>query len=160
MQVQGHFFCTNMISRMKNIGIAVPVGILVLALGGCAVAPPSGPSIVALPRSGEPLGQFQQDDYACRDYASRSSDASGQAQNATTNSVNAAALGTLGGAAIGALFGAAAGNAGAGAAIGAGSGVLLGGSAGANGAQASANGIQARYDAAYAQCTSSKGNVI
>src|ERR1700744_5783982 len=129
MQVQGHFFCTNMISRMKNIGIAVPVGILVLALGGCAVAPPSGPSIVALPRSGETLGQFQQNDYACRDYANRSTDPNGSAsQAATTNSVNSAALGTLGGAAIGALIGAAAGNAGAGAAIGAGSGLLVGGS--------------------------------
>ena len=122
--------------------------------------PPSGPSIVALPRSGEPLGQFQQDDYSCRDYAYHSTDASGAAQSATTNSVNSAALGTVGGAAVGALIGAAAGNAGAGAAIGAGSGLLLGSSAGANGAQYSAMGMQARYDAAYAQCMTSKGNTI
>ncbi len=145
---------------MQPLSLAIPVGLVVLALGGCAVAPPSGPSIVALPRSGKPLGQFQQDDYGCRDYAYRSTDASGAAQNATTNSVNSAALGTVGGAAIGALIGAAAGNAGAGAAIGAGSGLLLGGSAGANGAQYSAMGMQARYDAAYAQCMTSKGNTI
>jgi hypothetical protein len=149
-----------MISTMKPIRVAIPVGVVALALGGCAVVPPSGPSVVALPRSGEPLSQFQQDDYACRDYAFRSTDASGAAQNATTNSVNSAALGTVGGAAVGALIGAAAGNAGAGAAIGAGSGLLVGGSAGANGAQYSAMGLQARYDAAYAQCMTSKGNTI
>lgn len=150
-----------MISSLKSIRVALPVGAVALALlGGCAVVPPSGPSIVALPRSGEPLNQFQQDDYSCRDYAYHSSDAAGAAQSSTTNSVNSAAVGTLGGAAVGALIGAAAGNAGAGAAIGAGSGLLLGGAAGANGAQYSANSMQARYDAAYAQCMTSKGNTI
>ncbi|MFM0645737.1 glycine zipper family protein [Paraburkholderia bryophila] len=150
-----------MISSTKSIGIAIPVAVMALALGGCAVMPPSGPSVVAMPRSGEPLGQFQQDDYACRDYANRSTDPNGTAsQAATTNSVNSAALGTLGGAAVGALIGAAAGNAGAGAAIGAGSGLLLGGANGANGAQYSAAGLQARYDASYAQCMTSKGNTI
>lgn len=152
---------TNMISSTKSISIAIPAAAVALALGGCAVMPPSGPSVVALPRSGEPLGQFQQDDYACRDYANRSTDPNGTAaQAATTNSVNSAALGTLGGAAVGALIGAAAGNAGAGAAIGAGSGLLLGGANGANGAQYSAAGLQARYDTAYAQCMTSKGNTI
>lgn len=150
-----------MILNLNPIRVALPVGAVVLALlGGCAVVPPSGPSIVALPRTGESLNQFQQDDYSCRDYAYRSSDAAGAAQGATTNSVNSAAVGTLGGAAVGALIGAAAGNAGAGAAIGAGSGLLLGGAAGANGAQYSANSLQARYDAAYAQCMTSKGNTI
>src|SRR5580692_11613359 len=151
---------TNMISSTKSISLAVPAAVVALALGGCAVLPPSGPSVVALPRSGEPLGQFQQDDYACRDYANRSTDPNGAAQAATTNSVNSAALGTLGGAAVGALIGAAAGNPGAGAAIGAGSGLLVGGAAGANGAQYSAYGLQSRYDAAYAQCMTSKGNTI
>jgi hypothetical protein len=152
---------TNMISSTRSISIAIPAAVVALALGGCAVMPPSGPSVVALPRSGEPLGQFQQDDYACRDYANRSTDPNGTAsQAATTNSVNSAAIGTLGGAAVGALIGAAAGNAGAGAAIGAGSGLLLGGANGANGAQYSAAGLQARYDASYAQCMTSKGNTI
>ena len=118
-----------MISSTKSISLAIPAAVVALALGGCAVMPPSGPSVVALPRSGEPLGQFQQDDYACRDYANRSTDPNAAAQAATTNSVNSAALGTLGGAAVGALIGAAA-------------------------------GLQARYDAAYAQCMTSKGNTI
>jgi hypothetical protein len=151
---------TSMISSTKSIRIAIPAALVALALGGCAVAPPSAPSVVALPRSGESLDQFQHNDYACRDYAYRSTNSSGAAQAATTNSVNSAALGTLGGAAIGALFGAAAGNAGAGAAIGAGSGLLIGGANGANGAQYSAAGLQAHYDAAYAQCMTSKGDTI
>jgi len=138
---------------------ALAVGVL-LALGGCAVVPPSGPSIVALPRSGEPLQQFQQEDYQCRDYAYRSTDANGASQAATNNAVGSAAIGTLGGAAVGALIGAAAGNPGAGAAIGAGSGLLVGGAAGANGASYSAYGLQGRYDAAYAQCMTAKGNTI
>jgi Glycine-zipper domain len=149
-----------MISSTKLIRVALPTCLVALALGGCAVVPPSGPTVVALPRTGEPLGQFQQDDYACRDYAYHSANATGAAQAATTNSVNSAALGTFGGAAVGALIGAAAGNAGAGAAIGAGSGLLLGGAAGANGAQYSAAGLQGQYDAAYAQCMTSKGNTI
>ncbi|AXL51804.1 hypothetical protein DSC91_004602 [Paraburkholderia caffeinilytica] len=151
---------TNMISSTKSISLAIPAAVVALALGGCAVMPPSGPSVVALPRSGEPLGQFQQDDYACRDYANRSTDPNAAAQAATQNSVNSAAVGTLGGAAVGALIGAAAGNAGAGAAIGAGSGLMIGSANGANGAQYSAAGLQARYDAAYAQCMTSKGNTI
>ncbi|TAL97803.1 MAG: glycine zipper family protein, partial [Paraburkholderia sp.] len=57
-----------MIHSPKMIRVALPVVLVALVLGGCAVVPPSGPSIVALPRSGEPLNQFQQDDYACRDY--------------------------------------------------------------------------------------------
>ncbi|CAG4903694.1 glycine zipper family protein [Paraburkholderia gardini] len=149
-----------MIHSPKMNRVALPAVLVALALGGCAVVPPSGPSIVALPRSGESLNQFQQDDYACRDYAFRSSDAAAASQNATANGVGSAAVGTLGGAAVGALLGAAAGNPGAGAAIGAGSGLLVGGAAGANGAQYSAAGLQARYDAAYAQCMTSKGNTI
>lgn len=149
-----------MIPKTTLSRIALPAGIVVIALTGCTVLPPSGPSVVALPPKGKSLADFQHEDYACRDYAFRSTDSSGAAQGATTNSVNSAALGTLGGAAAGALLGAAAGNAGAGAAIGAGSGLLLGGAVGANGAQYSAAGLQARYDAAYAQCMTSKGNSI
>src|SRR5262249_5231498 len=86
---------TGMSTRTRTILVVLPVAAIALALGGCAVAPPTGPSIVALPRKGEPLDQFQQDDYACRDYAYRSSNAQGAAQGATQNSVNSTALGTL-----------------------------------------------------------------
>jgi predicted lipid-binding transport protein (Tim44 family) len=124
------------------------MAVVALALTGCAVMPPTGPNVVALPPKGMPLAQFQQDN-------------AGQAsQNALQSGVGSSAIGTLGGAAAGALLGAAAGNAGIGAAIGAGTGLLFGSAVGANRAQDSSAGLQARYDAAYAQCMTSKGNTI
>jgi Glycine-zipper domain len=150
----------NTIQSVKRLSVPALGVVLLLALGGCAVAPPAGPSIVALPRKGEPLEQFQQEDYACRDYAYRTTNPNAASQQATNSAVGSAAIGTLGGAAVGALIGAAAGNPGAGAAIGAGSGLLVGGAAGANGAQYSAYGLQGQYDAAYAQCMTAKGNSI
>jgi Glycine-zipper domain len=146
------------ITRIARLGI--PMGLIALALTGCAVMPPTGPSVVALPPGGKPLGQFQQDDYACRSYAFNSENAGGASQSAMKNGVGDSAIGTLGGAAAGALLGAAAGNAGVGAAIGAGAGLLFGGAVGANHAQASSAGLQAQYDAAYSQCMASKGNSI
>jgi hypothetical protein len=140
--------------------LAIPLGLVALALTGCAVMPPTGPSVVALPPGGKPLGQFQQDDYACRSYAFNSENAGGASQSTMKDGVGDSAIGTLGGAAAGALLGAAAGNAGVGAAIGAGAGLLFGGAVGANHAQASSAGLQAQYDAAYSQCMASKGNTI
>lgn len=146
------------LSRISRV--AVPLALIAVALTGCAVMPPTGPSVVALPPAGKPLAQFQQEDYACRNYAFRS-DGSGQApQSALQSGAGSTAIGTVGGAAAGALLGAAAGNAGVGAAIGAGAGMLLGGAVGANGAQQSSDSMQARYDAAYAQCMASDGNTI
>ena len=40
-----------------------------LALVSCAVAPPSGPSAVAVPPQGKNLATFQQEDAECRTYA-------------------------------------------------------------------------------------------
>lgn len=146
------------LSRISRL--AVPLALVAVALTGCAVMPPTGPSVVALPPNGKPLAQFRQEDYACRDYAFRSDNGAQASQSALQSGVGSTAVGTLGGAAAGALLGAAAGNAGVGAAIGAGAGLLLGGAVGANGAQDSSAGLQARYDAAYAQCMASKGNTI
>lgn len=140
--------------------IVLPAGLIALALTGCAVIPPTGPSVVALPPNGKPLGEFQKEDYACRDYAFRSENAGQPAQGALQSGLGSSAIGTVGGAAAGALLGAAAGNAGVGAAIGAGAGLLLGSAVGANNAQATSAGLQARYDAAYSQCMASKGNRI
>jgi len=41
----------------------------VLALAGCVVLPPAGPSLQALPGSRLSFEQFQIDDAACRQYA-------------------------------------------------------------------------------------------
>ncbi|WP_347555071.1 glycine zipper family protein [Robbsia sp. KACC 23696] len=141
--------------------LAATVGALAaVTLSGCAVVTPTGPSVVALPTRGEPLAKFQNDDYECRSYAYRTVDPNAAQQNANNHAVNGAALGTLGGAAAGALIGAAGGNAAAGAAIGAGSGLLLGSAVGAGNAQNDSAGLQARYDASYAQCMTAKGNTI
>jgi hypothetical protein len=139
---------------------ALPLGLVAMVLTGCAVVPPTGPSVVALPPSGKPINVFQQEDYACRDHAFRSDNAGAPSHDGIPDGVGSGAIGTVGGAAAGALFGAAAGNAGIGAAIGAGAGLLLGSAVGANGAQATSESMQARYNAAYAQCMASKGNSI
>ncbi|MFM0625010.1 glycine zipper family protein [Paraburkholderia xenovorans] len=145
---------------LRTTRIALPACLIAVALTGCAVMPPTGPSVVALPPSGKPISVFQQEDYACRDYAFRSDNAAGQTHGAIPAGVGSSAIGTVGGAAAGALLGAAAGDAGVGAAIGAGAGLLLGSAVGANGAQATSANLQARYNAAYAQCMASKGNTI
>jgi hypothetical protein len=146
------------LSRITRVGL--PMGLIAIALTGCAVVPPTGPSVVALPPNGKPISVFQQEDYACRDYAFHADNRAAPVHGEIPNGVGSSAIGTVGGAAAGALFGAAAGDAGVGAAIGAGAGLLLGSVVGANGAQASSASLQAQYNAAYAQCMASKGNSI
>jgi Glycine-zipper domain len=150
----------NIMTLLRTTRIALPIGLIAIALTGCAVIAPTSPSVVALPPAGKPINVFQQEDYACRNYAFRSDNAPAPAHSDIPNGVGSTAIGTVGGAAAGALLGAAAGDAGIGAAIGAGAGLLLGSAVGANGARATSAGLQARYDAAYAQCMASKGNTI
>jgi uncharacterized protein YcfJ len=113
-----------------------------------------------MPGNGKSLGQFQQDDASCRNYASAQTGGVQPADAANQSAVGSAVLGTALGAAAGAALGAAAGNAGMGAAIGAGAGLLGGASVGANNAQASAYSVQDRYDIAYSQCMSANGNRV
>ena len=105
-----------------------PVTLLAaIPLAACVAAPPSGLTVVAMPRSGEALSQFQADDLACRNYAqTRTAPPAATQAAANRAAVGSAAAGTAVGAAAGALLGAAGGNAGAGAAIGAGAGLLTG----------------------------------
>ncbi len=142
----------------KRYGLAC---LPMLALAACTVAPPSGPTVVAMPGPGKNFSQFQQDDSVCRDYAQSQMPAPGQTEaNTQNNSIATTAAGTLIGAAAGAALGAAAGNAGIGAAAGAGAG-LLGGAAVAGGnTQATADSLQGRYDVAYAQCMVGHGESI
>lgn len=132
----------------------------VLALGACAVAPPSGPTVMALPGKGKSMQAFQQDDYACRQYAFAETGGTTPAQAANNSGVGSAVVGTALGAGVGAALGAVGGNAGAGAAIGGATGLLAGGSIGANNAQASAANVQQRYNMAYTQCMYSRGNSV
>lgn len=140
--------------RVVRLGTAV---VAALALAGCAVAPPSGPSVMVMPGQGKSFDAFRVDDAACRQFAAQQTGIPPQAA-ANQSLVGSAALGTVLGAAAGAAIGAAAGNPAAGAAIGAGSGAVLGTGYGLGAAQFSADSVQHRYDIGYVQCMSAKGN--
>jgi Glycine-zipper domain len=131
-----------------------------LSLGACAVGPPAGPSVAALPEKGKSIEAFQQDDSVCRQYAAQLVGYASPADAANQSMANSTVGGTLLGAAAGAAIGAAAGNPAAGAAIGAASGLLLGSSAGAGAANYSAASVQRGYDISYAQCMTSRGNQV
>jgi hypothetical protein len=131
-----------------------------LALSACAVAPPSGPGVMALPGPGKDFATFQQEDAMCRQFASDQSGGTASAQAATNNAVGSAVVGTVVGAGVGAALGSLSGQMGAGAAIGGAAGALVGGSAGASGAQLSAAGLQQRYDTSYTQCMYAHGDSV
>jgi outer membrane lipoprotein SlyB len=130
-----------------------------LGLAGCAVAPPTGPSVAVMPAQGKTFEQFQADDATCRQFASQQIGVDPTVA-ANQSLVGSAAVGTVLGAAAGAAIGAATGNPAAGAAIGAGSGLFLGGATGLSAAQASGSSLQRRYDTGYIQCMSAKGESV
>ena len=121
----------------------------VCAVAACAAAPPSGPTVMALPSQGKGLAAFQQEDGQCRDYAA--------ATIGDLQPGRAAAQTTVGSAAA---IGAAAGNAGAGAAIGGATGLVGGTAVGANNAAAGEYDLQTRYNIAYTQCMYSRGDTV
>jgi outer membrane lipoprotein SlyB len=131
-----------------------------LALGACTVAPPSGPSSMALPGKDKTFEAFQQDDASCRQYATVQTGGATPADAANQSMLGSAAIGTAVGAAAGAALGAAAGNPGLGAAAGAGAGLLTGTAVGSNNAAASGASVQRRYDMAYNQCMYGHGNSV
>src|SRR5260370_36626269 len=94
-----------------------------LALAGCAVAPPTGPGVMALPGKDKSFEAFQADDAACRQYASAQIGYASPAEAATQSGVGSTVLGTVLGGPAGAAIGAATGNPAPGAAIRAGAGL-------------------------------------
>jgi hypothetical protein len=146
---------------MNMLRAATPLVLVgALALSACAVAPPTGPSVMALPAQGKSFEQFQADDATCQQYASARIGNGSPQQAANDSAVTSAVVGTAVGAAAGALIGAAAGNPAVGAAIGGGSGLLVGSAAGTSASYASAGALQQRYDMAYIQCMSAKGESV
>lgn len=143
---------------MRGIRVGTSLVALV-ALAGCAVAPPPGPSVMAMPGQGKSFEAFQADDAACRQYAEQQTGIA-PADAANQSLLGSAAVGTVLGAAAGAAIGAAAGNPAIGAAIGAGSGAALGTASGAGAAQYSGVSVQQHYDIGYAQCMSAKGEHV
>jgi len=131
-----------------------------LALAGCAVVPPSYPTVSAMPPRGKTLAAFQQDDSSCRTYAAQLVNPVVAGRSPARAGAAAPVLGAAGGAAAGSLIGAGAGNAGKGAAIGAGVGLLFGAAAGAKRHGQTEAALQRQYDTAYAQCITAKGDTI
>lgn len=128
---------------------AVALACLV-AVAGCAVAPPQGPRVTVMPSPGKPLELFAAEDQACRNYAEQTigPDTTG----ATV--AGSAVVGTL----IGAAVGAAAGGRHDHTASGAATGLVMGTAIGANRSAANAGQAQQRYDLAYEQCMATKNN--
>lgn len=139
---------------MKPIALVTVVA-AALALGACAVVPPSGPSVMVLPGEGKSFDQFRADDFQCRQFADAQIGGAQPSQAQVNSGVTSAAIGTVVGAAAGALIG---GHEGA--AVGAGTGLLFGSAAGAGAANASAYTLQQRYDMGYQQCMYAKGNKV
>lgn len=128
-----------------------------LLLAGCA-STPNGPTVNVMPgvdRKGhvKPLELFAQDAAVCRNYAA--ADVEGGASRANWTQAAVAGGGTLLGAGLGAALGG-----GRGAAIGAGGGALAGATVSGLKSGADQNTLQKRYDMAYMQCMSTKGNRV
>jgi len=140
---------------------AVLVGLVsTVALSACAVAPPPGPTVMAMPGQGKDYQAFQQDDGYCRQAAMEQTGGASPAVAANNSAVGSAVLGTALGAAAGAALGSVGGAVGAGAAIGGATGLLAGSAMGAGAANASAANVQQRYDMVYAQCMSAHGDQV
>lgn len=131
-----------------------------VALGACTVAPPSGPTVMALPAQGKSFEAFQRDDYDCRDYSYFQGGGGASAQAASNSAVGSALIGTAVGAGLGLALGSLGGAGGAGAAIGGATGLLAGSSIGAGNARSITGNAQQRYDVAYTQCMYSRGNSV
>jgi len=141
----------------------VPCASAILALSsvaGCAVGPPLGPSVMALPAQNKDFAQFQQEEAVCQQYAAQRAGVAAPQDVANQSAAGSAAVGTILGAAAGAAVGAAAGNPAAGAAIGAASGLLVGGAAGLSAGPYAAGLVQQRYDIGYVQCMYAYGNNV
>jgi len=123
-----------------------------LLVSGCAQTP-LGPTVQVMPGPGKSFDQFTYDQAGCKQFAEGA--VAGQAQNANTRGIGAAALTTGLAAGLGAAIGG-----GRGAGIGAASGALGGAGIGAGMSSNEQGGIQAQYDNAFAQCMYAKGNMV
>lgn len=123
-----------------------------LLLSACAHTP-LGPSVSVLPSPTKPFEVFQQDEVACRQFASQ--EVSGGAEAANQRAIGAGALTT----GLGALLGAAAGG-GRGAGVGAATGAIVGTAVGSELSQREQYSLQHRYDISYSQCMYARGNQV
>lgn len=132
---------------VKFAGIAAISTFVLLA--GCATQP-LGPTIPVMPAQGKSLTDFQKDEDFCEQYAFDR--VSGRVKQANDEEFKRGVIG----AAIGAGLGALVGNT-KGALVGGTAGALIGGSSRGGYDQ---YGAQRRYDIAYAQCMTARGNQV
>src|ERR1700690_2488053 len=89
---------------MNPLKWATALGIGALALTGCASVP-DGPTVRVMPAPGKPFEVFVADDQYCRSYAMQSIGGAHAQDQANSNAVGSAVVGTALGAAAGALIG-------------------------------------------------------
>ncbi|MGE0386368.1 MAG: hypothetical protein AB7Q97_16695 [Gammaproteobacteria bacterium] len=123
-------------------------------LAGCAVMP-TGPGVMVLPGTGRSFDQFRGDDAMCRQFAASQVGGTSAGQAGQDAALRSAAVGTALGAAAGAAIAG-----GSGAATGAGAGAIAGTLTGIDAGNASAYGVQDRYDIAYIQCMYAQGHRV
>ncbi len=134
---------------------SIPVRLSALLMLGACASIPAGPSVMALPGTGRSFQQFHSADADCRQFAADQLGGTTANQSAIESGVKSAAVATT----LGALAGAAIdGQQGAG--VGAGMGLILGSAAGIEAGQATARGMQGRYDMAYIQCMYANGHRV
>lgn len=129
-------------------------------LAGCAVAPPTGPTVMVLPGKDKTFAAFRQDDATCEQYAAQRTGRVSPAAAGQQSGLASAGVGAALGAATGAAIGSATGHVGTGAGLGAAGGLLLGSLIGFGNSQAAADSVQGRYNMAYVQCMAAKGDRI
>lgn len=127
----------------------------VALLAACTVMP-SGPSVMALPGTGQSFDRFRADDLDCRQYALYQIGGKTAGEAARESAISSAAVGAV----VGAVAGAAIGGNHQGAGVGAGAGLLMGSAVGSDSARASGYGSQRQYDNAYVQCMYAKGHRV
>lgn len=128
-------------------------------LGACATMP-NGPAVTVLPGTSKSLDAFQQDAFACQQYAQAVLGGTNAPQAANDRAAAGAVASSAVGAATGAIIGSATNQGGQGAAIGAGVGLLFGAISAANASNVSSWELQRRYDGAYMQCMYARGNQV
>jgi hypothetical protein len=122
----------------------------ILLLSAC-VEQPLGPSFAAMPAQGKSMDAFNADEANCEQYAGDR--VAGRVKEANDRVATSTIVGT----ALGVGLGAAVGNT-QGAIVGGAAGAAIGN--GASGPGWKQAGVQREYDAAYAQCMTSKGNTV
>jgi len=131
-----------------------------VALALCLVASQVSAEVFAYPKQGQSQQQFEQDQFACHQWAKGQTGVDPTQAAAAPPARGGALRGAAGGAALGAIGGAIGGDAGKGAAIGAGVGGAVGLVRQANRnqqAQAQAQAGYNNYDRAYAGCMAGRG---